>query len=62
MSGYEILDPRFASLIIGPAKLEQLWTGGRWTEGPVYVPAGKSFITAQPPLYAIFLNAHQRGW
>ena len=49
MSAYRILDPRFRSLIIGHAKLEQLWTGGRWAEGPVYVPATKSLIWSDIP-------------
>jgi gluconolactonase len=29
-------DPRFLHLIQPPAVLEKLWTGGRWTEGPVW--------------------------
>ncbi|MGI4798704.1 MAG: SMP-30/gluconolactonase/LRE family protein [Janthinobacterium lividum] len=46
---YEFLDPRFRRLIIGHAKLERLWTGGRWAEGPVYVPAAKSVIWSDIP-------------
>ncbi|GJD35029.1 SMP-30/gluconolactonase/LRE family protein [Methylobacterium aerolatum] len=49
MSDYDVLDPRFARLIIGHAKLERLWTGGRWTEGPVYVPAAKSVLWSDIP-------------
>ena len=50
MSGdYEILDPRFGALIIGHAKLERLWTGSRWAEGPVYVPAAKSVLWSDIP-------------
>ena len=49
MTTYDVLDPRFRRLIIGHAKLEQLWTGGRWTEGPVYVPAAKSLIFSDIP-------------
>ena len=33
---YEIIDPRFAGKIIGSAGLEELHTGCRWTEGPVW--------------------------
>ncbi len=33
-----ILDPRFRRVIIGHAKLEKLWTGARWCEGPAYFP------------------------
>ena len=46
---YDILDPRFAALIIPHAKLERLWTGARWAEGPVYVPAARSLIWSDIP-------------
>ncbi len=46
---YEILDPRFMRLIISHAKLETLYTGTRWAEGPVYVPAAKSLLWSDIP-------------
>jgi gluconolactonase len=49
MSDYEIRDPRFAKLIIGHAKLERLWTGGRWAEGPVYAPAARHVLWSDIP-------------
>ena len=49
MSDYEIHDPRFARLIIGHAKLERLWTGSRWAEGPVYVPAARHLLWSDIP-------------
>ncbi|CAL80358.1 putative gluconolactonase (gnl) [Bradyrhizobium sp. ORS 278] len=49
MSTYDIRDPRFNALIIGHAKLEKLWTGCRWAEGPVYVPAAKSLLWSDIP-------------
>lgn len=42
-------DPRFARLIIGHARLERLWTGGRWVEGPAYFPAGRYLIWSDIP-------------
>ncbi|MBB4053917.1 gluconolactonase [Devosia subaequoris] len=33
---YDIIDPRFAHKIVGSAGLEELHTGCRWTEGPVW--------------------------
>src|SRR5215831_5772879 len=39
----EALDERFRD-VRGDAHLERLWTGGRWTEGPVYVPAGRYLL------------------
>ncbi|MEI7466792.1 MAG: SMP-30/gluconolactonase/LRE family protein, partial [Chloroflexota bacterium] len=32
----EILDPRFAKMRLGNAAVEQLCTGFRWAEGPVW--------------------------
>lgn len=49
MSTYDILDQRFQALIIGHAKLDKLWTGSRWAEGPVYVPAAKSLLWSDIP-------------
>lgn len=49
MSDYDILDDRFTALIIGHARLEKLWTGCRWAEGPVYVPAAKSLLWSDIP-------------
>lgn len=48
-SPYEILDPRFSALIIGHALPERLYTGCRWSEGPVYVPAAKSLLWSDIP-------------
>ncbi|MDP4026437.1 SMP-30/gluconolactonase/LRE family protein [Methylobacterium sp. NEAU 140] len=49
MSTYDIIDPRFGALVIGHAKLERLWTGSRWAEGPVYVPAAKALVWSDIP-------------
>ncbi len=44
-----ILDPRFRRVIIGHAKLEKLWTGARWCEGPAYFAAGKYLVWSDIP-------------
>jgi gluconolactonase len=44
-----ILDRRFQKLVIGHAKLEKLWTGARWSEGPAYFPAGKYLVWSDIP-------------
>jgi gluconolactonase len=49
MSDYETQDARFEKLIIGHAKLERLWTGSRWAEGPVYVPASRQVLWSDIP-------------
>jgi gluconolactonase len=46
---YEIHDPRFRRLIISHALLEKLYTGTRWAEGPVHVPAAKSLLWSDIP-------------
>lgn len=49
MSTVLIHDPRFARLVIGHANLEKLWTGGRWLEGPVYMPAARHLLFSDIP-------------
>lgn len=44
-----IHDPRCNALIIGHAKLEKLYTGCRWAEGPVYFPAGRYLLWSDIP-------------
>jgi gluconolactonase len=46
---YEISDARFSSLIHSNARLETLWTGARWCEGPVYSAAGKYLLWSDIP-------------
>ncbi|MCA0422222.1 MAG: SMP-30/gluconolactonase/LRE family protein [Proteobacteria bacterium] len=42
-------DSAFNRLIIGHAKVEHLWTGGRWLEGPAYFPAGRYLVFSDIP-------------
>ena len=46
---YEVVDRRFAPLTRGDVGLEVLHTGCRWTEGPVYVPAGRYLLWSDIP-------------
>jgi gluconolactonase len=46
---YEFLDERFRACVNRTAQLERLWTGGRWTEGPVYFPALRSVLFSDIP-------------
>jgi gluconolactonase len=45
----EVLDKRFSKLVNGNARLERLWTGCRWAEGPAYFPAGRYLIWSDVP-------------
>jgi gluconolactonase len=49
MSDYEVLDPRFRDCFNRTAKVERLWTGARWTEGPVYFPLGRFLLFSDIP-------------
>ena len=49
MSDYEILDDRFGSCIKGSARVEKLYEGCRWAEGPAYFPALRSVIWSDIP-------------
>jgi len=48
-TGFDILDPAFENCIIGHAKVERLWTGGRWVEGPAYFAAGRYLVWSDIP-------------
>ena len=45
----EIIDNRFNQLVLGNVHLETLYTGCRWSEGPVYVPAGRYLLWSDIP-------------
>ena len=49
MGTYEIIDPRFGALVNGNARLEQLYTGCRWAEGPAWFGAMRSVIWSDIP-------------
>jgi gluconolactonase len=44
-----VLDARFNALIFGHTRLEKLWTGCRWAEGPAYFAAGRYLIFSDIP-------------
>jgi gluconolactonase len=48
-TGFEVLDPRFAACLIGHARVERLWTGARWLEGPAWFPAGRYLVCSDIP-------------
>jgi gluconolactonase len=48
-TGFEILDRRFENCLIGHARVERLWTGARWLEGPAWFPAGRYLVCSDIP-------------
>ena len=45
----DVLDRRFYRYVIHNAHIDHLWTGARWTEGPVYVPASRYLLFSDIP-------------
>lgn len=48
-TGYEVLDPRFNQCLTGHGRVERLWTGARWTEGPAWFAAGRYLVFSDIP-------------
>jgi gluconolactonase len=46
---YEVLDPRFARLFNSNARVDQLYTGCRWAEGPAWFGAGRYVVWSDIP-------------
>jgi len=45
----EVIDPRFEKYVLGSAALERLYTGARWTEGPVWFGDGRYLLWSDIP-------------
>ena len=48
-TGFEALDPSFNDCLIGHARIERLWTGARWSEGPAWFAAGRYLLWSDIP-------------
>ena len=48
-TGVSVLDPRFHRVIPGSARVERLWTGARWSEGPAWFPAHNTLVWSDIP-------------
>jgi gluconolactonase len=55
-SPFEVHDPRFTALFVGSARLEELYGGCRWAEGPVW------FDDAQCLLWSDIPNQRMMRW
>jgi gluconolactonase len=49
MNEYEVLDERFRACFNKNARLEHLYTGCRWAEGPAYFAAGRYLVWSDIP-------------
>jgi gluconolactonase len=48
-TGFEIIDRRFADCFFPHEKIERVWTGGRWCEGPAWFPAHRTLVWSDIP-------------
>jgi gluconolactonase len=48
-TGFEVLDERFEACFVGHARVERLWTGARWLEGPAWFAAGRYLVFSDIP-------------
>ena len=48
-TGLEVIDPRFGACIVGHVRVERLWSGARWSEGPVWFAAGRYLVWSDIP-------------
>ena len=46
---FEVLEPRFGDCIKSSARLDHLYDGCRWAEGPAYFPAGRYLVWSDIP-------------
>src|ERR671913_842805 len=46
---FEIIDRRFGDLVKTTARVEKLYEGCRWAEGPAYFPAGRYLVWSDIP-------------
>src|SRR3978361_1937789 len=44
-----VLDPRFKNCFAGHVRVERLWTGARWCEGPAWFAAGRYLVWSDIP-------------
>lgn len=48
-TGFVTLDERFSSCFVGHARVERLWSGSRWAEGPAWFAAGRYLVWSDIP-------------
>ena len=48
-TGFEVIDDSFQECIISHARVERLWSGARWSEGPAWFAAGRYLVWSDIP-------------
>lgn len=48
-SGFDVVDDEFRACLVGHARVERLWTGARWCEGPAWFGGGRYLVWSDVP-------------
>ena len=48
-TGFEVLDRRFTACFVGHQRVERLWTGALWSEGPAWFAPGRYLVWSDIP-------------
>jgi gluconolactonase len=48
-AGFEVIDPRFNECFFPHERIERLWTGGKWCEGPAWFAAHRMMVWSDIP-------------
>ena len=48
-SSFQVVDPRFRTLVFSNMHVEKLYSGCRWAEGPAWFPAGRYLVWSDIP-------------
>ena len=48
-TGFQVIDPEFGECFVGHARVERLWSGARWSEGPAWFAAGRYLVWSDIP-------------
>ncbi len=48
-TGFEVIEKEFEACFIGHARVERLWSGARWSEGPAWFAAGRYLVWSDIP-------------
>ena len=58
-TGFEIIEPEFGACLAGPERVQRLWSGGRWCEGPAWFAAHQTLVWSDIPNNRILRYDHQ---
>jgi gluconolactonase len=48
-TGFETLEPEFGHCLAGPERVQRLWSGARWSEGPAWFAAHGTLVWSDIP-------------